>query len=213
MIISSIKKRRSDVELVFDDDSKIHVDYRVVFDNGLRKNDEITKEFCEKLSIETGKLKIKDSAFRLLSRRQHSKFELTQKLIRRGYSKEEIEPVLFQIEEKGLLDDIQFTKAYLVERLAKKKVGINKIKAELLKKGIDQKIIEKILSRVDISESELTALTLSQKKLTALKRKESDPRKIQQKLAAFLFAKGFETDLIRNVLGKLNLEKDAFEDL
>jgi len=213
MIISSIKKRRSDVEIVFDDNSRIYVDYRVVFDNGLRKNDEVTKGLSDKLLIETGKLKIKDSAFRLLSRRQHSKFELTQKLIRRGYSKEEIEPVLFQIEEKGLLDDVEFTKAYLNERLAKKRVGINKIKAELLKKGIEPKIIEKILGQADVSISEQTALDLSRKKLEVLKRKESDSSKIKQKLAAFLFTKGFETDLIRNILGKLNLHDDAYEDL
>ena len=213
MIISSIQKRRNGVEIIFDDFSKIRIDYRVVVDNGLRKNDNISEEQKNKLLVQTEKLKLKDSAFRLLSMRRHSKFELSQKLIRKGFEKAEVHSMLDELSSKGYLNDIDFAHAYVEERLAKKKVGINKIRAELISKGLDKSIIVNILSMIDYSISEETALKLAEKKLLSLRRKENNKRKITQKVSAFLFTKGFEPEMIRKITGKLNLDINEYEDL
>ncbi len=213
MIISSIQKRRNGVEIIFDDFSKIRIDYRVVVDNGLRKNDNISEEQKNKLLVQTEKLKLKDSAFRLLSMRRHSKFELSQKLIRKGFEKVEVHSMLDELSSKGYLNDIDFAHAYVEERLAKKKVGINKIRAELISKGLDKSIIVNILSMIDYSISEETALKLAEKKLLSLRRKENNKRKITQKVSAFLFTKGFEPEMIRKITGKLNLDINEYEDL
>ena len=213
MIISSIQKRRNGVEIIFDDFSKIRIDYRVVVDIGLRKNDNISEEQKNKLLVQTEKLKLKDSAFRLLSMRRHSKFELSQKLIRKGFEKVEVHSMLDELSSKGYLNDIDFAHAYVEERLAKKKVGINKIRAELISKGLDKSIIVNILSMIDYSISEETALKLAEKKLLSLRRKENNKRKITQKVSAFLFTKGFEPEMIRKITGKLNLDINEYEDL
>ncbi len=165
MIISSIRKRRSGVEILFDDNSKILVDYRVVVDNGLRKNDDLTSEQVNNLLAQSEKLKLKDSAFRLLGMRHHSQYEITQKLIRKGFERQNVESLLNEFVGKGFLNDAEFAKAYLNERLNKKRVGLNKIRAELIKKGINQKIIEDLLSTADSSISEETALELAKKKI------------------------------------------------
>ncbi len=213
MIISSIKKRRNDVEIVFDDSSKIKVDYRVVVDSGLRRSDELSEEEKNNLLSQTKKLKLKDSAFRLLGMRRHSKYELFQKLVRKGFDKAEINSILDELSSKGYLNDIEFAKAYLDERLSKKKVGKNKIKAELISKGLDKNIIENVLSNIEDSISEETAVILANKKLVSLRRKENDKRKILLKISAFLFAKGFEPELIKKITRQLNLEINEFEDL
>jgi regulatory protein len=213
MIISSIRKRRNGVEVIFDDNSKILVDYRVVVDNGLRKNDDLTTEQVNKLLAQSEKLKLKDSAFRLLGMRHHSKYEIAQKLIRKGFERQGVETILNELVEKGFLNDTEFAKAYFTERQNKKRVGINKIRAELIKKGIDKKIIEDLLAVEDSSISEETAFELASKKLKSLIHKESDARKIKQKISASLFSKGFDFDLIRKTIDKLNLSEDQFEDL
>ena len=142
MRITSIRKRRSDVEIVFEDQSKIIVGYKVVVDNGLRRNDDLTEEQINELLTQTEKLKIRDSAFRLLGRRAHSVFEISQKLARKGFRKELIEIVISDLKGNNYLNDDNFSQAFVNERLAKRKSGINKIRAELIRKGVNKKSIE-----------------------------------------------------------------------
>ena len=213
MIITSIRKRRSDAEIIFDDSSKLIVDYRIVFDNALRKNDEITEKRKNDLINQNEKLNVKDSAFRLLGRRQHSFFELKQKLIRRGNSKDIVELVLSDLRSNGYIDDLEFAKTFRDEKLKKRKSGLSKIKAGLFQKGVDSKIIEAVLEETDKTSSEGIAFELAEKKLHSVKLKENDQRKIRQKLSAYLFSKGFDGEIIRNVIDKLNQEEDEFSDL
>ena len=213
MRITSVRKRRSDVEIEFEDQSKIYVGYKVVIDNGLRRNDELDDEQIKQLLQQSEKLKIKDSAFRLLGRRAHSVFELSQKLTRKKYKKELIESVLSELKTNGYLDDNNFTDAFIKERLEKRKSGKNKIKAELMKRGVNQQSIDLVLSNIDNSVSEETALELARKKLKSLMNRESDKRKIKQKIFSFLFSKGFETEIILKVVNQLKLDEDDITDL
>ena len=213
MRITSIRKRRSDVEIVFEDQSKIIVGYKVVVDNGLRRNDDLTEEQINELLTQTEKLKIRDSAFRLLGRRAHSVFEISQKLARKGFRKELIEIVISDLKGNNYLNDDNFSQAFVNERLAKRKSGINKIRAELIRKGVNKKSIEFALEGIDRSSSESTAFALANKKLKSLKQKENDKRKIRQKISAFLYSKGFETEIIIKVTNQLKLEEDDFIDL
>jgi len=48
-------------------------------------------------------------ALKLLSFRNHSRKELEQKLLRKGYPPESIEPVLNKLTEQGVLDDRIFS--------------------------------------------------------------------------------------------------------
>lgn len=213
MRITSIRKRRSDVEIIFEDLSKIVVGYKVVIDNGLRRNDDLSEDQIKNLLTQTEKLKIKDSAFRLLGRREHSVFELTLKLSRKKFRKDLIESVLLDLKKHGYLDDNNFTDAFVKERLAKRKSGINKIKAELIKRGVNRKSIDTALSKIDNTFSEQTAFSLADQKLKSLKHKENDNRKIKQKISSFLFSKGFETDIIFKVINQLKLDEDDYTDL
>jgi regulatory protein len=213
MRITSIRKRRSDVEISFEDQSKIILGYKVVIDNGLRRNDDLNDEGIKELLMQTEKLKIKDSAFRLLGRRAHSVFELTQKLTIKSFHKDLIDSVISDLKKNNYLNDDDFALAYAAERLSKRKSGINKIKSELIKKGVNRKSIELVLSEVDNSKSETTALELAQKKFMSLTKNENDRRKIKQKIFSFLFSKGFETDTILKVVNQLKLDEDNFNDL
>ncbi len=213
MRITSIRKRRSDVEIIFEDQSKIIVAYKVVIDSGLRRNDDISNEQTKELLTQTEKLKIKDSAFRLLGRRAHSVFELTQKLTRKSFCKDLVESAVSELKKDGYLNDDSFAQAYTLERLTKRKSGINKIKSELIKKGVNRKSVESALSVIDQSSSETNAFELAEKKLKSLNKKENGIRKLKQKLFSFLFSKGFETEIIMKVLNRMKLGEDNFNDL
>ncbi|MBM4171368.1 MAG: regulatory protein RecX [Ignavibacteria bacterium] len=208
MKIISLIKKGSNIELCFDEGSIYKLDYRSVFDNGLKKNDDISDEKLEALLLQSEFQKTKDSALRLLARRPHSKYEIKIKLIRKGYSKDIIENVIQKLTDEKLIDDLVFSNAYVLELSEKKKSGIVKIKSQLLKKGIDRKIIANALEKIsDIEEIE-NAYQLVIKKLKILKRKETDHKKIQQKLYSYLLSKGYPSELISKTLRKINLLSD-----
>lgn len=75
-----------------------------------------------------------------LSRREHSRFELRQKLLRK-YNKDEVEAVLTDLISKNLQSDARFTESYVEMR---KKVGFGpiRIKVELQQRGISEALIE-----------------------------------------------------------------------
>lgn len=210
MIITALHRKGSNVLVYFDESEPVTLDYRTVIDNGLRENDNIDEQTYDRLISESIFLKTKDSAYRLLGRRHHSTSELRTKLIKKNIPKVIIEKVLSELTDKDLLNDEQFAIAYLEERSVKKKIGHNKIKAELFKKGIDRKIIENVLVSIDSELSYLQALELAKRKKSTLERKGTDKKKMRAKIFSFLSSRGFESDLIIKVMN--NFESGEDED-
>jgi regulatory protein len=208
MIITSLQRKGNNVVIIFDDRDPIIIDYRTVLDNGLRKNDSIDEKYLERLIAESSFLKIKDTVLRLLGRRHHSSYELKIKLVKKKYPKEIIEKILSDLISQKILDDEHFAFAYMEERSVNKKIGINKLKAELFKKGIDRNIISKVLENVDTDLSYMQAVELAKRKISSLKRIESDQGKIKSKIFSFLNSRGYETELILKVLNDLNFQDD-----
>lgn len=211
MIISSLHKKRNDVDLFFEDGSKIILDYRVVIDNRLRAGDSITEETIQYLLNRSELSRIKDQAFRFLSIRHHSCQELKLKLIKKKHPENLIDEVISELIEKKYLNDYDFAKSYIDEKLTRKKYGSIKLRSGLIQKGIDRRIIDNLLINVDLQLSFDNAFLLTQKKYNQLIQKEQDKNKIKQKLFIFLMNKGFETDTIMSVLKKL-LITDVIEN-
>ena len=78
---------------------------------------------------------IRAKALELLARREHSRLELRQKLIRRGYPSERVEPVLEQLAEERLLDENRYAELYACAR-ADKGYGPLRIDRELRERGV-----------------------------------------------------------------------------
>lgn len=206
MIITSLVRKRSDVELLFDDGNKVLLDYRVVYDNGLRKNDNVSEDELKSFLLKSELLRIRDAAFRLLARRLHSSHELKLKLIKKKYDKSIIDNVIQSLKEQNYLDDDQFAKLLIEEKSVKKKFGRNKIKAELYKKGINKSIIDSVLNNQDDELNYDNAIFLAKKKLKLLNDKNTDKRKLKEKLFSFLLSKGYDSELIMKVINNMNFD-------
>ena len=206
MTITALKKKGSDVLIFLDDGTFLNLDYRIVLDYGLRKADHLDEKKIDLLKEKNSFLKARDSALRILARRRHSSYELKTKLFKKNYSKEVIGSVIQNLNEFSYLNDEEFASAYISERIKQRKIGTNRLKAELFKKGIDSKIAVKVLNETDKTELNENAYEIAKKKLKILKNKESDARKISSKLFAFLLSKGYEADLIKTILNNLKIE-------
>ena len=88
--------------------------------------------------------------------------------------------------------------AYVSGKFKIKKWGKMKIKKGLKLKGVTEKMISNALKTIDYDEYLETILVLANKKLPAIKEKEDYKRRY--KLTTYLMSKGFESNLISEVL-------------
>jgi len=90
--------------------------------------------------------KIYNKSLDLLSRREHSKKELKQKLSSRFKEEQVIQLVLEKLISNDLLNDIRFAESYVASR-KRKGFGPKRISYELRSKGIPDKISIQAISR------------------------------------------------------------------
>jgi regulatory protein len=91
---------------------------------------------------------IRAKALDLLARREHSRLELRQKLIQRGYLSERIDPVLEQLAAERLLDEDRYAELYACAR-ADKGYGPLRISRELRERGVPEDRVAATLSSLE----------------------------------------------------------------
>lgn len=138
---------------------------------------------------------IRSRALKLLTTREHSRYELWRKLYRRGYPAEAINTVLDQLATEGLLSEERMLAAYVTERL-NKGFGPLRIRAELQAKGLPDTAINPHLNLQD--EQCLALMT----RIDAGKFGHNPPndRRTLAKRARFLEYRGFPAHLIARAL-------------
>jgi regulatory protein len=202
-----VKKDDENVVIWLDNQEKLFLSYEVFLKNRLNKDMEISEDGFSALIRENQKYFIKKKAFEYLGRRLHSHNELKLKLLRKKYDIALITEVLDYLREKKFLDDYEFGKQYADEKIRTKSWGRNKLKAELFKKGISPEIINRIIDETDLSPLE-NAMTIAEKKLKILAKRDYSSRELSSKLYNYLYSKGYDYDTIKEVINRLINEED-----
>lgn len=211
-IVKAKRSGRNRVEILLDNDQKISLAYEVFLKNQLKLNQEISEEFLSFLFEEDQKYQVKQSALNYLARRQHSKNEIKIKLIQKKFDKTLIEHTLNNLEENNYVDDHSFAQLFTDEKVKAKNWGKNKIKSELIKRGVSSKVIADVIEEKFNSESEIVSgLELARKKLKKLINRKVDQKKIQSSIYSFLVSRGYDYDLCKQIYTKL-FEDDELSD-
>ena len=142
-----------------------------------------------------------NSALRILTRRDHSRYELVLKLKQRGFSSNDIDHAVSTCEEYDYIND-ERTAAVYIRQLKRKGYGKKRIQLELKKKGLRG---DRILKILDENVSETNERESAERMLTKnLKRfeREADLQKRRQKIYRFLQARGFSREVITETIIK-----------
>lgn len=106
----------------------------------------------------TDKDKVKACALNLLSRREHSRKELKQKLLQRKFPLACIETVLDEVENAGWQSNQRFAEIFVQNRI-RRGYGQLKIQYELRNRGLDEEWVLQLLAQdEDIWQESLMAL-------------------------------------------------------
>ena len=139
---------------------------------------------------------LRKRAVKLLARREHSRNELSQKLSALG-TLEEINVVLDQLEQTGLLSDARAAAAYVRGHAAR--FGAIKLRQSLRSKGIDAELIETSLAQAELADELQRARALWHRKYARQPSAVLDGREAARR-ARYLQSHGFSTEIIRKLI-------------
>lgn len=134
---------------------------------------------------------------------ERSQHEMRMKLVEWGLRHDELEEVLTELIVTNFLNEERFALAYVSGKVNIKKWGRLKIKQGLKLKKVNDRLIKKALGSIDGDKYFMNLQETAVKKAAVLKEKDAFKRRF--KLMSYLQGKGFENDLIFDVLKANNL--------
>ncbi len=201
------------VSIFIDGEFKLSVEKNVIADFSIFDDKSVDKEFIERIKEEDLIRRYLKKAEFLISKRPRSTFEIEQYIKSKLYKDKSfnnddrdkvIKKVISRLEKKEYLNDLEFAKWWIDNRVKFKPRGKYLITSELRIKGVESDIIKKALSVNNfdtIKEFEL-ALRLGKKRVR-LKGSLKDYNDIR-KFVNYLARKGFSYDLAKMVVKKLS---------
>ncbi|WP_028664487.1 regulatory protein RecX [Runella zeae] len=128
--------------------------------------------------------------------------EVRQRLREWDLPDEEAEPIIQELIAQNYLNEERFARAFAGGKFRVKKWGRLKIRQEMKLKGLANDLIQKSLLEIDGDAYEETLKELLSKKVQSLK---GEPSQIKQKLLRFALSRGFESDIVWEVLKEINI--------
>ncbi len=129
---------------------------------------------------------------------ERSQHEVRNKLHDWGLHERDVEEIISELIQSNFLNEERFSLAYTMGKFRIKGWGKNKIRQGLKLKQVPDKMIIKALSTID-PEDYMTKLQNLVDKKRAIS-KEADPYKLKFMLSRYATAKGYESDLVADVL-------------
>ena len=122
--------------------STLPVPLQVWLDSSLGIGDTLTPARRKSLEEATRRWMAREMALHQLAHRPRSRSELARHLIRKDVLREDIDPVLDDLERLGLLDDRAFAETLARDRIRHKPRGGRRMAQELRQKGVDRDTAE-----------------------------------------------------------------------
>ncbi|MGB0514064.1 MAG: regulatory protein RecX [Wenzhouxiangellaceae bacterium] len=140
----------------------------------------------------------RETAVRLLARREHSKMELRRKLATRGVDAECIDRVLDRLSQQGLQSERRFAEGFARQR-AERGHGPVRIAAELRERGVDPALVAEALDSLEVDFAERARAVYRRK----YGEEPGTPLEYRERARRFqaMRRRGFDVEHIRDLIG------------
>jgi regulatory protein len=193
------------VSVFVDGEFRVGLPRAVAAEQGLHVGQELTDEDVQRLE-ELGQISLAvEAAIRLLSFRPRSRSELEGRLRRKGFDDAVVEAAIERIARLGYVDDEEFARYWIDNRVRNRPRGKRMLAAELRAKGVPKAVIDETLDDTEIDEYG-EALQLARKRITQLQGLEPAAR--ERRLTGYLQRRGFGWETVRAVLETLRDEPE-----
>ena len=202
------KNNKDRVNIYLDGEYALAINAELIYKENLKVKDVVDIEKLKSVADKESYLRCKNSALKIIERSYKTEKEVIEKLQMKGYEQNHIEASIEFLKEYKFLNDDYYAEAFIKDKLNSK--GSQRIKQDLIKKGIPRDKIEEKLEGIDKSAEKNTARVLANKKLRIIQKSENDTYKISGKLYRFLISKGYTYDVVKEVVKDV-MSIDEFE--
>ena len=194
MPITAIEPRRKAMSALYlDGEYVMNLDTRTLIENRFDVGKDIDDEDLHEIIRLSNERRAKEKALWLISYRDHSKKELTDK-IKRTCDEESADKAVERMEELGLVNDESYALHYAQKLIFTKHMSKNAVVYELARKGIDKELAAEILDEIEVDSSEQIRIIIDKKY------KNISDEKIRRRAVAALQRLGYRWDEIKGVI-------------
>lgn len=159
----------------------------------LRRRDEIERAY--------------ERALNYLSYRPRSEWEVQRNLRQKDIEDPVIDVVVGRLTRAGLLDDVEFARYWVDNRVRFNPRGLRGLRHELRQRGVSRSIIDETLATLDVEAAARKAAEVGARRFS-----QAAPRDFRRKLQAYLARRGFSYVVIKPLVEeKLEERRDKDE--
>ena len=192
------KKNKKRVSVYVDGEFVTGLESIIVATKGIKVGDYASEQELIALAFESQKSEAFDKAIKYISASMRTEKEVRDNLIKKEYPKAVVDYAISKLKEYGYLNDEAYLSAY-IKTYAEVR-GVNRIKMELLNKGVDKELVENALEELD-DQSEAA-------KRTAEKYIRTHKNANRQKLMQHLYSKGFTYSDISEAVAEIDFPEE-----
>ena len=145
-------------------------------------------------------------AVSFLARRDHSRYELKQKLLAKEHPEDLVESVLNELQNRAYLDDQRYAEMMIRHHYLRGQ-GPQKIRFMLDQKGVSKSIIADVFTEFDQDWYTLASDVRQKRFGSQFKSNDkSEQFKEKSKQMRFLMSRGFESDQIQSAVDELIIQ-------
>lgn len=203
MKIKNIKKQSNGkYKLKLEDNSTIITYDSVILNNNLLYDQTLDSEKIDKISKENTYYDIYNDVLKYVSKKIRSEKEILDFLSKYELDDKKKNTLIEKLKNDGIINNINYTKAYIHDRMMLSNDGPLKIKEELLKAGIDNNIIDDEFENIDMSIFDDKCEKIILKKIKANNKYSSNI--LKRKISNELFLLGYNTSNIDNYFNNMD---------
>jgi len=164
---------------------------------GLRVGADVDRADIDRIALDEQRHEALNYAFLLLSYKARTTAELDRRLVRKGFPPDIIERTIERLAELKMVDDADFARRFVEDRVNVGHRGKRRIYSELLKRGVERR-------QIDAALDDAPDETAGAREVAAKFRRQNsrlEPAVLRRRLYGFLARRGFGPDTIRQVIG------------
>ena len=135
------------------------------------------------------------------ARQEFSRRDISTKLMNKGAMADEAREVVDRLVSEGFIDDARYARAFVADKFRFERWGRVKISYMLHLKGLPDDVVDEALHQIDDTQYVETLKDLLEAKLRTLW--AATPFALRQKVARTAISRGFEPDLVFQVMNLL----------
>ena len=153
-------------------------------------------------------IECKEYALKLITFKDRTEKELIERLKEKKFSEENIEATVEFMKEYGYINDKSYTERYVSDCVKLKAWGKNRIRKELLYKGIERELIDKKLDELQFDTREILEKEMEKR----FKNADFENPKQRARIFSYFARRGYSLSEIRGAINNFCSFEDILND-